>query len=398
MTAAPTDPNAPARGSFVVPEIVEEHFDELVFLSIARRKLLFGHDATDRQLAHHLARMEAHWDGLVVAGRFGAELAAARVAESEGWDGAVAVTAWITLASPEPQEVDRRLVECEEEQRPAWCEGLRACARERIAGVLPVDADADREPGVLAVCADAWGWHGLLDTRSAATLCAHPAPAVRAAVARQLAWVDGGAGLAAELLDDADPGVARRALFALAATDAPRVLDRCRVASDTAPDSFTIQMLGLLGDSEDVARLGGLLDRPAWRGAVAVALSCLGDPSAVPYLIRALDDPDPAVADLARVSIDRIVGELPEVEPAEDETPAGGAARAWSEIGHRYPGGVRLLRGVPFTPSALGDAPTGEARWLATWAALRTGDGAPPREVPDGFWNGLPGEEAVPGE
>lgn len=401
MTA--TSQSAPGQaGPFVVPEIVEEHFDELVFLSVTRRKLRFSPDATGRQYAHHLSRMEAHWDGLVVAGGFAAELATARLQEGDGWDTAVAVAAWIALASPEPGQVALRLAEAADEQRPGWREGLRSCAAEQVATLLPVRLPSDLDADALAVCADAWGRHGLLDADAAAALCAHPAPGVRAGVARHLAGVAGGAAWAERALDDAEPSVVRRALFALASSDAERALAHCRRSLAAEPDGFAIQLVGLLGDATDVGRIATLLEHPALRTAALGALADLGDPAAIPHLIAVLDDSDPSVAERARASVDRIVGALPDGEPrtAEtdgDETPARLAARAWSGIETRYPVGERFLRGFPFPPPALGDEDTMEARWLASWIACRAGGSVPP-EVPDGFWDGEPSEEALPGE
>jgi hypothetical protein len=402
MTAASqSDPGE--RGPFVVPELVEEHFDELVFLSVTRRKLRFAPDATGRQYAHHLSRMEAHWDGLVVAGGFGAELATARLQEGDGFDTAVAVAAWIGLASPDPEQVALRLVEAADEQRPGWREGLRSCAAERIATLLPVKLPSDLDADTLAVCVDAWGWHGLLDADAAAALCAHPAAGVRAGVARHLARVAGGAAWAERALDDAEPSVVRRALYSLASSDAERALAHGRRTLASEPEGFAIQLVGLLGDATDVDRIAALLEQPALRTPALCALADLGDPAAIPHLIAAFDDPDPSVAERARASVDRIVGEMPDFETRTDETDddesaADLAARAWSEIETRFPVGERFLRGAPFPPPALGDENTMEARWLATWIASRMGGGPLPREVPDGFWNGEPTEEALAGE
>nr|MBA3685649.1 hypothetical protein [Planctomycetota bacterium] len=73
MPSTEADVAKPSRPA--IPDIVEEHLEELAFLAIRRRTLLFSTTATPRQLARLDARSAAHRDGLRIAGQVAIDLA-----------------------------------------------------------------------------------------------------------------------------------------------------------------------------------------------------------------------------------------------------------------------------------------------------------------------------------
>ena len=66
-------------------DILQEHLEELAFLSIQRRKMLFAPAVTLRGFLEHEQRVSAHWDGLKVGRDASVELAVASLEEFDPW-------------------------------------------------------------------------------------------------------------------------------------------------------------------------------------------------------------------------------------------------------------------------------------------------------------------------
>src|SRR5512144_244510 len=100
---------AAARPSPVLPDVVEEHLEELGFLAIQRRKLLVDPDTSLARLAEHDERAAAHRDGLAIAARAGGDVARRRLDEvALDWHAAAAARIWVEEGGPTPGEVVER--------------------------------------------------------------------------------------------------------------------------------------------------------------------------------------------------------------------------------------------------------------------------------------------------
>ncbi len=174
----------PAIVTPVVPDVLQEHLEELGFLSLQRRKLLFSRETNLRQLAQHDRRIDAHAAALAVQPEPAAAMAKERLAEAESaWDVMACARMWIGGASPPPEEVFEAVAGGGDEAAPGWREALRRSPRERVAACLArLDPGAS---GVLAsVFVDAGAWHGVLPAPLAQAAARSPEPAVRRALAR----------------------------------------------------------------------------------------------------------------------------------------------------------------------------------------------------------------------
>jgi cyclophilin family peptidyl-prolyl cis-trans isomerase/HEAT repeat protein len=136
-----------------------------------------------------------------------------------------------------------------------------------------------------------------------------------------------GTALLLPLLQDADAGVKREALFALGqiglappAGPGPAVptwtapariaIARLAAPGDTTTADLALEALGKLGDRAATPLVVSLLragSTPLLRGAAAVALWRLADPAALGPLLAALDDPDAGVRWRALYALEKLV-------------------------------------------------------------------------------------------
>ena len=110
----------------VIPDVLEEHFEELDFLWEQRESVIFAPDWNLDDLAEHEERCEAHLDGLRIAGAHGVELARPALRGDER--GAATAAAMILLAAGEPGLEEEVLEVLAEAEAPAR-EGVRIALR-----------------------------------------------------------------------------------------------------------------------------------------------------------------------------------------------------------------------------------------------------------------------------
>jgi hypothetical protein len=233
--------------------VVQEHLEELGFLSLQRRKLLFDEDVTVRALARHDARIAAHWAGLEVAPEDSVPLATAKLADAgSAWDVMACVRTWVQLGDPKPDELFDAMAAADAAIVPGWREAFRSMPREVVAAKLPPLDAASSSPEVESILADAFAWHALLSSRQIAGAARSPHAGVRRAVARHAPHLGAGAGAAdsiAALRDDPDPQVRRAAFWSAALGDLGRALeDARRLASRAEPDPFAALVVSMFGE------------------------------------------------------------------------------------------------------------------------------------------------------
>lgn len=335
----------------VLKDIVEEHLEELDFLWEQREGVVFAPDWTLEDLAELEARAEAHLDGLRLAELHAVDLALEALASGE--TGAATAATFVLLETGEgtfATEVVRALGSGDAPTVEGVRIGLRHSAVDALEAALS-DLAASADGLVRAAVFDVLAFHRRPLPSGLEALLSDSDAGVR-----RLAW--GAAGRApgvlgaAQLelaLQEAEPGVGRSALEALARAGLPGLREACLSAATDLRGAHpgALAFLGVLGHPADVDPLSRGLENPETASAAVEGLGALGDPSAVPALLAAMEDE--ALADLAAAAFVRITGfedvrgERPppnlepgsldeEFEEAEEGPVEVNRVRAWWEV------------------------------------------------------------------
>jgi hypothetical protein len=387
-----------------VPDVLLEHIQELAFLWIQRKGLMFSADAPLPSLLRHQARIDAHWDALVIAGQSAVEIALEHFDDFDPWESAAALRVWLELGNPGPGDVIERFDAAAPKTHRSWREALRWLSSARLAALFPPSATVEASPALQAVLVYAWGWQGLPAAEAIARAAFAPETALRLAAARALGGVAGtqpnAASLLSALLTDAEVPVRRAALWSLA-LQRPAVAAhqaRTRVSSGAA-DVFDVRVLGLVGAAPDLAALRPLLDS-GLAGPAARAIGDLGAPDGVGALIDSLARADEALAPHLRSAIADVLGPAPHGFPAggEDGPDASALRDWWKDSRSAWGGSERWLRGQPFPWRG---APQ-EEPMISLWRSLvlwpRPERDWVRREVPSFFFEDEPPGHMEPGQ
>lgn len=295
-----------------IPDVVEEHFEELGFLWEQRESAVFAHDWNLDDLAALENRADAHLEGLRVAGGHAADLALGALAGDDPW---AATAAALTLRALDHPELDDRLrsalADGPPELRPGMFLGLRHAALGPLGEGLGALA-AGGAPELVALAVDVLAFHRCpAPTGVADLLRVAPAP-LRPRVAAALGRF-GGPWTRDDLesgLDGGDATMARTALETSARLGMPGLDDVCRrrAGGRDAGSVAALAFLGLLGDDGDLERFESALGSgdPAVATAALAALGALGRTRAVPLLMAAMRDE--AVSAAAGRAFVRITG------------------------------------------------------------------------------------------
>jgi len=397
-------------GGPALPEVLEEHLDELRYLSIQRRKLLFSPEIPLGRLEPHEQRIAAHLDALAIGGAASALLAEARLSADEPWTLYAAVRAWLGVCRPARDVALERLAAIPSEAHAGLREALRALSAERVLELFPADEIARLPDSLKAPAVDALGWHGALTPQARAESARAASDELRVALARHLGH-SGAARRTDEILESllasTNASVARRALWSLAELDAAAglALARERIAC-AEPDAVALRIVGLLGDARDLPRLAAALERDPSRLAGLCAIGELGVVGGLELLGPWVESADEGACLAALTALERIVGALPAaraVERARElDAPAQSGASfllaAAREAGTRLPVGERQLRGRSLQWRGAGDEEPLESIWRQALVSPRPDAPWLRREVPDGFFDGMERGSAVPGE
>jgi uncharacterized protein (TIGR02270 family) len=381
----------------VIDAIVEQHAEEAAFLWVQRDRATDEPHFARRHLARWDERVEAHVDGLRVAGDRGWEIARAQLDQHRG-PGEMFAAGVLALGASFADRIDEMAA-------------LAAQKSETLHGFF--GAIGWSEPATIA--ATVRRWHDSAD----------PIERLLLLVACSVHRTDPGPRLAT-LLRDADERVRARALrLAGELGRAELVEEVARAIDDTAPEpafwaAWSARLLGerarsapaleAIAEADHLRRWialeavlrGSSLERstqwvrrlnsdPAQRRLVTVALGHIGDPAAVPWLIARMSDPKLArVAgesfatitgvDIAYEDLDgerpEVVPETPNDDPADEEVALdedGNLAwpdpdlvtEWWRRSDGRFPRGVRHLIGCAI------DADVAERTWAAGFQRQR---------------------------
>jgi HEAT repeat protein len=390
----------------VVPPVLREHLEEVAFLSIQRRKLLFAHDVPFLGFPSHDERIAAHWDGLAVGAPHSVQMALDGMDAFDPWEKYAAARVWMELGDPPPSATDvvARVEAGGPELFGVWREALRRIPRARMQQLFPPGSASIQNAAAVVVYA--LGAHDLLSDETAAAAVFSTDTDVRVGAARALGWttaITRADALLGTLMNDREPAVQRAALWSTALRNTANAASYCRSrirAGDA--DWFTFRSLGLLGNTQDVPLLTPMLQSDdGKRVLAAAALGDLLDPAAIPYLIEVLGSTDVAV--VAAESIAKIAGAPPiGVEPSADGEPvpvdAAAARDWWSSASAAFPGGTRWLHGQQFPWTGAPAEEPMYSIWRSAFHFAQPDHEWLRREVPDGFFEPVLRPDAVPGE
>lgn len=297
----------------IIPELLAIHAEELEFLWARRRSAQISDALTLRDLARINERIEAHTQGLLVAGEALLPFAARQLAAPDR--DAVFAAAYPIVRSGHGDAL-RHLLDT-----------MRTAAEPALAGIRDALCAAPIDPAEAALRAMLDGENATLGASAAYVLASHrrldPASPSLDALLRvadpacaELAW------RVVALLEPSRDAPRRPHEAALSSED-PRVRDAAlgaaiwqgepwvaaavqRLAEGGAPEAW--QWLAATAGPEALPTFAALLD-PARRSPEALAVAGrYGNPALIEPMLDALTDPNPLVVHAAGHAITRIVG------------------------------------------------------------------------------------------
>lgn len=350
--------------------LAEEHLEELSFLLLDRIGTLSQPDGVAKA-GETESRIDAHLDGL----RFAGEPALEHLRESlVGKDLELVQGASYALASLDaPGMLEAALAGltmAKDDAIGAHRDALRFALHPEL-GKRLVPLLGHARARVREAVIDVLAYRREIEARALAPLLEDADEGVRRAAVRALAGIGGSAELAtleSALLPDGGPE-GMRWLLRLGSQAA---LAACRTAAASAEAAAGhLETLALAGGPSDVRVLGAALARPPLKAAAAEALGLLGQEDSVAKLLELLADRDEAVRVAAGRGLQMISGaglvetfEVPEEETAEGGEPertvkvsrASTDAAAWRDwLGkkrravdpaHRHRGGRTFTPGL----------------------------------------------------
>lgn len=387
------------RNAPVLVDIVEEHFEELDFLSELREGSLRAREWTLADLAQHEERMEAHLDGLRVAGSAALELAR----EALG-GGAPHAATLVLCAFGDNADRTAVLAILAGEDVDASLAVARALRYPEISPYLPslrtIYADAALGPAIAAF--DVLAFHRCHVSRRE-DLFAIEVPLLACTVfdaaGRTGTLTRGDLEHALQHSDETVRATALRAGAMLGHAHTTE-LARRSASRPTDPDPAAVRFLGVVGEPSDLPLLVTLVRNPTVGPAALGALGALGDMRAIPVLLEAMDSPQlgPAAVDAYRrmTGADDIEGERPLLPAGTLGDPEADlealppdrvkATADWQRRASQLASGVRIQMGrevpVAWTPLVHDTLPL-DVRYDSWLRAMLARGGVPARLEPE---------------
>lgn len=353
-----------------LPDLVEEHFEELAFLWGQRRDALTSRRFFPRDLDRLEKRIEAHLQGLLIAG---ADLVEFVRPGLEGDDAGAAFAAGYGLLHSRLPGAGERVWEAFASANGGRADGLaEAFAHGPAEGLLPrlQDAVASAEPYRSAAAAEALALRGRLrpDGRAQEAWLASDEPAVRQRAFRvvALAAFPQSRSVFERGLADPEPAVRAGARRAALWSRQAWVLDEARRGRGPAePDSM--RLVAATGDAADLGCISAWVKDGGAGPERYGILGTFGHPDGVDTLLRAMAGLDLAAAAFAGQAFTKITGEDVDsgrrtvVPPADGKEPDAFEAEfldevalpderkaraAWEKRRPDFANGTRWCRGI----------------------------------------------------
>ena len=297
-----------------IPDIAEEHFEELQFLWSQRRNALHSAAYTMLEIGRLEERIEAHVQGLLVLGEHLPEFVALGLASSDSMPAFAAAYALLRLGSETALERVRTALLQAEGNR---LEGIReALAHGPAQPLIPLlqSLFISAAPPLAVAAGEALAFHRALQLspEQLLPLLRDEAPAVRRGAWRIAAY--GGMALQPALYDialrDGDPGVKAAALTAAAWNGYGGWLTYCRALADTPePDGVpAIAMLAAVLPPQEYKAVTALAALPAFGPERHQIAAAFGHPVMIDFLLAEMESADPATAAGAGAAFSRMLG------------------------------------------------------------------------------------------
>jgi uncharacterized protein (TIGR02270 family) len=302
-----------AQSDLVIPDILQEHHEELQFLCLQRQGAIRSARYRPRALAILDERIMAHTDGLVIGGRHAVEMLKAGLSAGRP---EVAFAAAYPLLAMKENPAARLVLEafsraeggCRDGLRQALCHGPVATIRSDLQKLL-----ASSPPGLAVATAQVLAFHGIGELTKAQV---EGFLKSQQAEIRQAGWrvVSLSQVRCAEFYEagfrDEDPAVRGQVLQAAAWTRQPNLLEHCRkLAAKPTPTHYeALLLVGILGKPEDLQRIllvGNMVELGPRRFRV---LGAYGHPGVVDTLQNGMRSSDPLTAAGAAAAFTKITG------------------------------------------------------------------------------------------
>jgi len=363
---------AAARLSYI-PDLVEEHFDELQFLWTQRRNALRAAYCTERSIVALEDRIAGHAEGMLVIGERLLEFVEPALTGEAEMPAFAAAFALLRLATPAALT---RVIDAFERSRSPKLAGLRdALAHGPSAALVPrltsLFVSGPPELGGAAGEILAFQGAGTSTPQHLERLLRAEEPAARAAAWRVAAYtglVLHHDWLAAGLHDDA-PAAQRAALTAAAWTAAPAFASFCRgLAAAPAPEAVeALTTFAAVARPEDYQVVEGVATNPAAGPDRFSVIGSFAHPYFIDLLIHEMSNPDPAAAVAAGAAFFKMTGRdvesdkrvkvAPDGKPPADDFEAEFmdevflpdpelARKHWQELAPRLANSPRICRGM----------------------------------------------------
>jgi uncharacterized protein (TIGR02270 family) len=304
----------PAKLSYI-PELIEHHYEELQFLWGQRQSALRSPRYTMREFSALEQRIEAHVQGLLVAGVDLLHIVEPGLASDDAKTSFAAAYALLRLENETATlAVIQAFSGAHGKQMYGLRQALSLARMEQLLPSLPFLFFSSASPTV-AAAADVLAWHGALPPPGLTidTLLQDEDPTVR-----ETAWrVVANSGLTvdpklyAAAVRDESPAVKRAGLTAAAWTAVPGALLLARQLADTptADNMYALQLLAILGGPEDLQRMTAIAKTAELGPSRYHLLGSYGHPALVEWLLAELANPDPEVAVAAGAAFSKITGQ-----------------------------------------------------------------------------------------
>ena len=312
-----------------IPDIVEEHYEELQFLWLQRRSALRSPAYRERELVMLDDRIEAHAQGMLVIGDHLLDFLEPGLAGEDEMPAFAGAFALLRLATPDALA---RVISAFDAAEGKKLDGFRDALAHGPSTPLVSELMSRflSAPAPLGAAAgEALVFHGAMTP-----LPQHLDRFMRAeeASVRSTAWrIAGysavslpGERYAAALRDD-DPGVKRAAFLTAAWSASPGVLPYCRgLAAKPTPEVIEpLAIFGAIAPPEEYQLIAAIAANPAAGPDRFRVLGSFAHPYFIDLLIKEMENPDPAAAVAAGAAFFKMTGRDVESDKRTKISPNG---------------------------------------------------------------------------
>lgn len=305
----------PSPTATFIPDILEEHLEELAFLWEQRQSAVRDPDYTIREFAHLEERIAAHLQGVLAVGEVALPLLEDTLA---GDDPDLVFAAAYALLHAKNETATTRVRD-----------SFGHAQGEVLAALRDALAQAPLNPGIAPFRELFHGGPAPVGAAAGTILAFHAAleptiPQIERllrhedAAVRQNGWrLVGYLGVPLEAkayaaaMRDEESGVRRAALYAGAWSGQPGVLAVCRkLAAEPTPEILdALELLAVLGGPEDVQLVATLATTAALGPARFQLVGTYGHPRLMDLVLTTLTDKDPAIASAAGAAFTKMTGQ-----------------------------------------------------------------------------------------